>query len=185
MAASLEQGRRMVADSSSESPPQTLAEIYEANFAFVWRSLRALGVSQGQLDDAVQDVFLVVHRRLPEFERRSELKTWLFGITLRVAANARRGAQRRETVPLPTELVCAKLGPQESAERAEAARFVHEFLARCDEGQRAAFIACELEGLTVPEAAQALGVNVNTLYSRVRAVRSRFMAKLSARGPKP
>src|SRR5882724_509457 len=66
--------------------------IYDAYFDFVWRSLRRLGVPEATLDDAAQDVFVVVHRRLPEFEARSTVKTWLFGIVLRVVATHRRTA---------------------------------------------------------------------------------------------
>jgi len=72
----------------------SFAQIYEEYFAFVWRSLRALGVSRSALDDATQDVFVVVHRRLSDFEGRSSLKTWLFGIACRVAANHRRSRER-------------------------------------------------------------------------------------------
>src|SRR5689334_9453575 len=66
------------------------AEIYDAQFAFVWRSLRRLGVDPSGLDDAAQDVFLVVHRRLPEFEGRASLKTWVYEIVRRVARDHRR-----------------------------------------------------------------------------------------------
>src|SRR6185436_2589400 len=69
-------------------------EIYEEHLAFVWRSLRRLGVREAGLDDAVQEVFLVAYRRLPAFEGRSSLKTWMFGIVLRVARTFRRTAQR-------------------------------------------------------------------------------------------
>jgi RNA polymerase sigma-70 factor (ECF subfamily) len=148
----------------------------------VWRSLRALGVPPAALDDATQDVFLVVQRRYAEFEQRSSMKTWLFGIAYRVASNVRRASRRRPTEPLPPELSSSRPGPHELTERAEAAAFVDEFLNRVDEAQRAAFTACVLEQMTVPEAAEALGVNVNTLSSRVRAVRAKFMAAVAARG---
>ena len=161
-----------------------LSRLYEEHFAFVWRSLRGLGVQMGQLDDAVQEVFLVVHRRSSEFERRSSLKTWLFGIAYRVAANARRSARRRPAESLVDEPHSEDPSPEQNAARAETARFVERFLSGVDEEQRAAFIACLLEEMSVPEAAEALGVNVNTLYSRVRAVRARFAAALAQRETK-
>ena len=68
--------------------------VYEEHFDFVWRSLRRLGVPRSALDDAVQEVFLVVHRRLAEFEGRSSLKTWLFGIAVHIALKAGRASAR-------------------------------------------------------------------------------------------
>ncbi|HEY1534274.1 MAG TPA: sigma-70 family RNA polymerase sigma factor, partial [Polyangiaceae bacterium] len=73
-------------------------EVYDANFAFVWRSLRRLRVPDASLKDAMQDVFLVVHRRLGEFEGRAKVSTWLFGICLRVAKDYRRRAHVRREV---------------------------------------------------------------------------------------
>ena len=70
--------------------------VYEAHFDFVWRSLRRLGVPAPSLEDAVQDLFIVVCRRLPEFEGRSSLKTWLFSIAIRIAKeHARRRARHK------------------------------------------------------------------------------------------
>jgi RNA polymerase sigma-70 factor (ECF subfamily) len=170
-------------------PPELLAEsleqVYRQHFAFVWRTLRALGTPSSALDDAVQEVFLVVHRRGHDFQGRSTVKTWLFGIAFRVAANFRRSAQRRPADPLSLELPTDAPDPEQHAARAEATRFVEHFLSRLDDGLRAAFIACVLEELSVPEAAQALGVNANTLYSRLRTARLRFAAALAKRNLKP
>ncbi len=168
----------------ANAPPaaaQELGALYEEHFAFVWRSLRALGVPSSLVDDAVQDVFLVVHRRAGTFERRSSIKTWLFGIAFRVAANARRREQRRRTAPLPPDVECDAPGPERHAIQGENARFVASFLSELDELQRAAFTACLLEEMSVPEAAQALGVNVNTLTSRLRVARTKFAAALAER----
>jgi RNA polymerase sigma-70 factor (ECF subfamily) len=165
-----------------ESAEQLFTETYETYFAFVWRTLRALGVPTAALDDAAQDVFVVVQRRLGEFEHRSSLKTWLFGIAYRVAGNARRSARRHEALALPSEISSSHPGPHELTERAEAAAFVERFLDGVDEAQRAAFTACVLEEMSVPDAAEALGVNVNTLYSRLRAVRAKFLAAAAERG---
>ena len=162
---------------------ESLELLYEEHFAFVWRSLRALGVQPELLDDAAQEVFLVVHRRSEDFERRSSIRTWLFGISYRIAANFRRSAKRRPTEPLPGELLSERPSPEQDAQRAETARFVERFLGSIDQDQRAVFIACLLEGMSVPEAGEALGVNPNTLSSRLRAARQKFAAALSRREP--
>ena len=88
--------------------PATLdfTAVYEEHFAFVWRSMRRLGVPDRLLDDAAQDVFIVVHRRLGEFEGRSTLKSWLFAIARRVAHDHRRRVGRKErTEELPEAVV--------------------------------------------------------------------------------
>jgi RNA polymerase sigma-70 factor, ECF subfamily len=101
----------------------TFEEVYDEYFAFVWRCLRRLGVSPAAIDDAVQEVFIVVHRRLGEFEQRSSLKTWLFGIAFRVAGAHRRAAQRRgEPEPLSSQLAAGLPAPRPCAEPTPGAR---------------------------------------------------------------
>jgi len=154
--------------------------VYEAYFDFVWRSLRRLGVPEAQLDDAAQDVFLVVYRRLPEFEARSTLKTWLFGIVLRVVSKLRRTERRKPTEPLTGEPADARrAAPEELTESAEAARLVRELLTELGEDRRAVFVLAELEEMTAPEISVALSVNLNTVYSRLRAARRDFDAALA------
>lgn len=172
-----------------ESPPivepphggrPDFASVYETYFDFVWRSLRRLGVAESGLDDAAQDVFLVVYRRLAEFEARSTLKTWLFGIVLRVVSTHRRTAARRPTVPLGGEPATALAqAPEELTEAARAAELVRALLETLDEDRRAIFVMAELEEMTAPEISVALGVNLNTVYSRLRAARRDFEAALA------
>lgn len=166
-----------------EPMPLDFAAVYEEHAVFVWRTLRLLGVDPGSLDDAVQEVFLVVHRRLGEFEGRSSLRTWLYAIARRVARNVRRGAGRRGAPePIVADMVDRVSGnPLELAERAEAGRALLELVGHLSEDQREVFLLVEVEEMSVPEAAEALGVNVNTCYSRLRAARARFERLLAAR----
>ena len=159
---------------------QRLAELYAEHFAFVWRSAKRLGVPLSAVDDAVQDVFLVAHHKLHEFEGRSSLRTWLFGITRKVvrdhrpnAASALRNASDLDALP------SQDAGPLRSAEQAQSARVLQMLLDELDEDRREAFILVDLEELSVPEAAEVLGVNLNTLYSRVRAARQDLGKSLS------
>lgn len=154
--------------------PPTFDAVYQAELAFVWRSLRALGIDASAIDDAAQDVFVVVHRRLHEFEGRSSLRSWLFAIARGVASNYRRSARRRATQALEVEPAASGPGPHESAERAEALRVVSAILDRMPDDQRTAFALVELEGLPVPEVAEILAENLNTIYSRLRAARRVF-----------
>lgn len=158
-----------------------LAAIYDEHFDFLWRSLLRLGVSSETIDDAVQDVFLVVHRRLPEFEQRSAIRTWLFGIALRVAReHARRrrkhGAPREAAPELEDELAP---NPLDQLVRSEAKDLLYALVAELDEQKRTVFVLAEIEGMSVPEIAAGLGENVNTLMSRLRAARKQFEAALA------
>jgi RNA polymerase sigma-70 factor (ECF subfamily) len=152
-------------------------EVYEECVDFVWRGLRSLGVREHALDDAVQDVFVVVHRRLAEFEHRSSIRSWVFGIAMRVARDHRRRERRKGGLePLDVDLVDAGPGPMEEAAKAEALREVARVLEALDPDKRAVFVLAELEQWTAPEIAEALGVNVNTVYSRIRTARREFEA---------
>jgi RNA polymerase sigma-70 factor (ECF subfamily) len=153
--------------------------VYRENAAFVWRSLRRMGVSEAQLGDATQDVFVVVHRGLAAFEGRSSLHTWLFGIVLRVASQWRRSARRRSTEPLPETLAddVAKT-PFELAARSEASETLYRLLEELSPEQRAVFVLVELEQMSVPEAAEAVGANFHTVTSRLKVARRKFEAGL-------
>jgi RNA polymerase sigma-70 factor (ECF subfamily) len=172
---------------AEEPVPATQAETlsfsatYEANFAFVWRSVRRLGVQEEAVDDVVQETFVIVHRRLAEFEGRSSLKTWIFGIVLRVVRDHRR-SRRRKPLSAAADadaLADATQGPHERAEKAEAARALHAILDEMDDDKREVFVLAELEQMTAPEIADALSVPLNTVYSRLRAARQAFEASVA------
>ena len=160
----------------ADTAPLDVATIYDQHVDFVWRSLRRLGVPDRLVDDAVQDVFIVVHRRLAEFEGRSALRSWLFGIARRVAHDHRRRIGRKERTEELPEAVLDPTGatPAGDVERAQAVRVLHAILESLDDDKREVFILAELEQMTVPEIATALGVNLNTIYSRLRAARQAF-----------
>jgi RNA polymerase sigma-70 factor (ECF subfamily) len=160
--------------------------LYDEHVDFVWRTVRRLGVPAGNDEDAVQDVFLTVHRKLGDFEGRSSMKTWLFGIAQSVVRNHRRTARRKRTdaasvssvTPdeLPGELLS---DPFAHAAEQEALVWVQGFLDRLDEDKRAVFVLAELEEMPAPEIAEAVGANVNTVYSRLRAARAELGSALS------
>jgi RNA polymerase sigma-70 factor, ECF subfamily len=153
----------------------TFDEVYARHSARVWQALRRHGVAETNIDDAVQDVFVVIHRQLPGFEGRSRIETWIYGIVLRVAKDHRRRRERkRDGDPLSDTLPDASPSPAEAAEQSEAAALFVQLLETLDENKRDVFVMCELEGMSMPEMASVLGVNQNTLYSRVRAARAAF-----------
>jgi RNA polymerase sigma-70 factor (ECF subfamily) len=166
----------------------TFDHVYAETFPAVWRTARRLGVVESAVDDVVQEVYVTVYRRLEQFEGRSSLKTWVFGILLHVVNNYRRSRRRKgagqataAAVEDPALLIDENLDPMEQVSRAEAGRIVRELLSELDEDKAAVFVLAELEGLSVPEIAQATSSNVNTVYSRLRAARKAFDRSLKRR----
>ena len=170
---------------------QSFDDIYTRYFPFVWRCLRGLGLARGALDDAAQDVFLVVHRQLAGFRGESSPQTWLYGIARHVAANHQRRNQRKQAPRRPRLGDRARPdrpahpdpGPHERAADAQAAAFVETFVAGLDAKRRDIFILAVLEEMTIPEAAAALSIPVNTAYTRLRAVRAEFERALGRHRP--
>jgi len=156
--------------------------LYAEHFLFVWRCLRGLGVASDALEDAAQDVFVVVHRRRSAFRGESSLRTWIFGIVRRIAYRYRRTAERKGPVAeLDDEPHATEPGPLERAQAVEAAVFVDRFAGSLDDRKREVFVLGVLEGLSVPEVAEALGVPLNTAYTRLRRARLEFRRALAER----
>lgn len=157
-------------------PPATgghnpLAELYRTHYAFVRRSAHRLGVARAQLDDVVQDVFVVLHRRRRELDLSDAGRGLLFGITRRVAKAYRTRAARPRLRIVSTASETGDGG----VEQWEAAEIVHRFLAELPKDKRDVFILAELEGMAASEISEALGgLNVNTVYTRLRDARLGF-----------
>jgi RNA polymerase sigma-70 factor (ECF subfamily) len=149
-------------------------ELYRAHFGFVWRMLRRQGVPIPQLEDAAQEVFIVVHRNLERWDPDMP-RSWLFGIARRVASDVRRSRDRADRKLRAVALVGERTTADPSG-RVDAAEFVARVLAQMDEEKRMVFTLIDIEGLSATEAADALGANVNTVYSRLRAARAQFHA---------
>jgi len=161
--------------------PLTLESVYREHFKPVWRLLRRLGVSLSQLDDATQDVFLVVHRKLDSVAADGPLRSWIYAIAVRVASEYRRRAGRARAEQLDIGIADASPGPGQLSEMQESIRLLHELLAELDDAKRTVFVLSELEQLSVPEIASLLGVNLNTVYSRRRKAKQLFEAALQRR----
>jgi RNA polymerase sigma-70 factor (ECF subfamily) len=180
---------RMAKDTGTSNDPESsdaahhrerFTELYERQFDFVWRTVRLLGTTLENTDDAVQDVFLVAHRRLGDFEARASARTWLFAIALRVVSDHRRSRKRRlrllervrhvESVP--------RANPLEAAVAAQTRQQLMAAIDSLPEEQRIVFALTELEEMSAPEIAAALQVNLNTVYTRLRSARRHVLHKL-------
>lgn len=159
-------------------------EVYAAHFDFVWRAARGLGMRTGSVDDVVQEVFLIVHRKLSSLEAPGAIRSWLFGITRRVCKDHRRSLARRG---LHVELdqqreVDPGRDPQAHLVGRQQLRIVECYVDGLDEENRALFFLTLLEGLPIADAAKALNLNANTTYSRVRSLRQELQGLLARAG---
>lgn len=159
----------------NEEHIRTPADAYEAYFEVAWRNLRRLGITHAMVEDAVQDVFLVVHRRWDDFRHHSTVRTWVIGICLLVARDYRRkrlrAAQNQE---LESNDAISMETPVATVERVEATRILMTLLDGLDEQCRTVFVLVELEELSMTEAAEAIGIPVSTAYKRLANARRQF-----------
>jgi RNA polymerase sigma-70 factor (ECF subfamily) len=154
------------------APSYSFAEIFREHARYLWRALLGLGVRPGDVDDACQEVFLVVHRRLPEFDGRA-LRSWLYAICLRVASEYRRSARVRRELSVDTVPEAqAPAGQVDAVFTGELCQQLLVSLDRLDEEKRQAFVLYEIEELPLREVAEALGCPLQTAYSRLQAARA-------------
>ncbi len=162
----------MISGPAPAAPPPEMATVFEEHFAYVWSSLRRLGVRDADLEDLAHEVFLKVHASLHKFDPSRPIRPWLFGFAYRVAAGHRRLARnRRELVGVHAEAVDSAHGADELLQAAEEKAFLDRALSAMDLDRRAVLVLHDIDGVPVPEIAAALRVPLNTAYSRLRLAR--------------
>jgi RNA polymerase sigma-70 factor, ECF subfamily len=162
----------------------TVQHIFAEHASFVWRTLRRLGVREADVDDLCQDVFVVVHKKLAEFEARSSIRTWLYGICVRTASDYRRSARVRNeevTSAVPEQSIPAE--QHQAVERRRALERLDAVLDQLDDDKRAVFVLYEIERLSMSEVAEAVRCPLQTAYSRLHAARKHV--ELAFRGGAP
>lgn len=149
--------------------------LLDAHLDFIWRSLRRLGVSEADLADACQQVFVVAARKIDQIRETSE-RPYLYQTALRVASTVRRARRRRREVgdELLMDTPHGGLAPDEQAEQRHRRQLLDRALDAIPIDLRAAFVLVELEELTMAEAASLLTIPAGTVASRLRRARARF-----------
>ncbi len=155
-----------------------IAAMFDAHYDAIWRTVRRLGVSDGDADDAAQRVFVVATRRLETIRHGHEGK-YLYGIAVRIASEMRRRSPSRH-VAGGDELLAAiaddARGPEEALLEAEARDALDATLEGMPDELRAVLVLVEIEGMTLPDLAEALDVPLGTATSRLRRAREAFTA---------
>jgi len=170
-----------VTTQSPKAAPPRLAELYRAHFDYVWHAARRVGIHPSDLEDVVQEVFVVVGRKLADFDAARPIKPWLFGILYRVALDWRRRAFRKREVATEEMLDADPAeGPEHHAHAAQQRALVAKALETLDWDKRVVLVMHEFHELAVPEIAVELGIPVNTAYSRLRLARRDFSEAVRA-----
>jgi RNA polymerase sigma-70 factor (ECF subfamily) len=171
----------------SEQSAQRLADLLRQHYARVWRTLRQIGVDESCADDAAQEVFIVLSRKLLDVREGSE-RSFLLSTAVRVAANYRRTGRVRHEV-VDDRAIAAERDPEPNVEQLldqkRMRRALDELLDGWPDDIRTAFVLFELEGLSVPEISELTDTKQGTVASRLRRARELFQAgvkRLRARG---
>lgn len=159
----------------------SLSAVYRREFGFVWRTLRYFGIPAEAVEDLAQEVFIVAHRRLDDYDpERGPIRAWLYGIVRNTALRHHRSARRHDPRRLEESPEVVGLGvdpradPEARVARAQAARVVERCLASITPERREVFVLSDVEGLSAPAIAELLGVKLGTVYSRLGRARSEF-----------
>ena len=152
--------------------------LYHQHFEFVWKCARAFGSTADEIDDVVQDVFLVVQRRHAELRDEALARSWIYGITRRVVSAHRRRRRKHDSrSPLDVDTLRShERSPLASAEHQVEVRLLTTLLEGLDERKREVFVLSEIVEMSGREIADTIGVPMNTVYSRLRAAREEFDA---------
>jgi RNA polymerase sigma-70 factor (ECF subfamily) len=167
---------------SPSPPPLRFEEVFRAHAPFVWRCLRRLGVAAADADDVTQEVFVIVHRKLHEYDGRASLRAWIYGIARRKAADHRELSHKRHeatTDELPDRPRDSTPSPESASDRRRKVARLDDALAALDEPKRAAFVLYEIEGLSLAEIATATETAISTVHARLDAARKQLRAALT------
>lgn len=169
----------MTATLPAQTLPPALEALFRAHGPYLHRAARHLGAPAGEVEDIVQEVFLIAHRRLDEFEGRATPRTWLFGICMRVVANTRRRAHRhREKLVEHLPEGVADRDLEHASDLARARTALDKALDSLDDAKRAVFVLVDIEELAVDEVARIMEIPVKTVYSRLYAAREKVLSQV-------
>jgi RNA polymerase sigma-70 factor (ECF subfamily) len=170
----------MVSGMPSRASKTDFDAAYRAHFGFVWRVLARQGVPAASLEDAVQEVFMVAHRHWGAWDGRASIRAYLFGVARRVAATSRRtqARQRNKLDAMPERSPEVALDDQfDDRERLD---HLAAAIDQLDPERRDVFVLSDVEGLSAPEIADALGCKLNTVYSRLRRARASVIEAMAS-----
>ena len=152
--------------------------MFELESPYALRTLRRLGVTERDVEDMAHEVFVAVHRELPNYDRTRPIRPWLFAFCFRIASHYRR-KHRRETVQDVTgDVIDPSDTPDALLDRERKRRLVLLALDELELDRRAVFVLHDIDGFTCEAIADSLEIPLGTVYSRLRRAREEFSAKM-------
>ncbi len=169
------------AGATQRLPPSLLRRLVQEHYDFIWRLLARLNVSGPEVDDAAQQVFMVLVSRKELTIKLGSERAFLYGVALRVAKEFRRKSQSqlKHVTPDPEVLIDRSLDVEAVAERSQARRQLDRILEQMPDNLKEAFILFELEDMSVPMIAELLAIPTGTVASRLRRARALFQKAVS------
>lgn len=164
------------------APSAAFEVVFRRELAFVCNLLLRLGVREADVEDAAHDVFVTFHRRLADYDPSRPVRAWLAGIAVRVASDHRRRAHhRREVHAVAIDPVDPRPTAEDEVEAIKTRELVLDALEDVREERRPILVLHDIEGIAAPEIAEALGIPLNTVYSRLRLARADMRAAIQTR----
>jgi RNA polymerase sigma-70 factor (ECF subfamily) len=162
-------------EEASASARPAFRDLFEAHFSYVWNVLKRLGVAERDLEDLGQQVFLQVHGQLANFDTRRPIRPWLFSFAYHAASNYRALARHRvELSIVAPEAADFRPAADEQLITRQELELAELALTRVSLERRAVLLLHEVEGHSMPEIAETLGIPLNTAYSRLRLARQEY-----------
>ena len=161
---------------TDDLPRPDFRSIFDREFSYVWTSLRRLGVAPRDLEDVTHDVFVEVFRNLVRYDAARPLRPWLFAFAFRFASDYRRLARHRVEVYEEPPGASADPPADDVVATRELRAVIMKALDSIELMRRGVFILHEIDAVPMIEIARALGIPVNTAYSRLRVAREEFTA---------
>ena len=152
--------------------------VFETELSFVWNTLRRFGVAERDLEDVAHELFVIVSRRLGEYDVTRPLRPWLFGIAFRCASDYRRRSQHRHealVVDDVGEVADSADAPDQTLIRGEERNLARRALLAVPEERRAVLVLHDFEEVAMHEVAHALAIPLKTAYSRLRVGRTELI----------
>ncbi len=165
---------------TKESKPPDVGALHDAHADFVWATLHRMGVREADLPDMMQEVFVVIHRRLHSFDGSAKITSWIYGICRKVAATYRRRPHiRREDLVEEMPPGQSVASSEQELEAAQTRQTLERVLAQMGVDRRVTFVMYEIDGLPGEQIAETLGVPLGTVYSRLHKARKEFAQVLA------
>lgn len=149
--------------------------LYSRHFRLVWSVVGQLGMRGAVREDAAQEIWIVVYRRLHTLDPEASERAWLCAVARKVVWRLRRNTQRFDA-RVAAFADAPRCAPADASTRYEAATTAAEALRCLSDAQRSVLVLTLVHGFTAPEVSAALELPLNTVYSRLRLARQRLSA---------